>query len=131
MPGNRPSWKRPRSWARLPAKAIAFRKRIPGMRYRPDTHWEYLIAPGFDNAQDVPGGTLFEAHGLLLRSHRHLGGRADARTPGVGAAYLAAYYDAKTAPFDGARSAYRLRVPAGRARRAVLVGHAVRHADPA
>ena len=32
------------------------------------------------------------------------------KTPGVGAAYLAAYYDATGASFDGERS-YRLRVP--------------------
>jgi hypothetical protein len=93
------------------AKAIAFRKRIPGMRYRPDTHWEYLIAPGFDNAQDVPGGTLFEERTAFFYEVTGTSAAVLTRTPGVGAAYLAAYYDAKAAPFDGARS-YRLRVPA-------------------
>lgn len=92
------------------AKAIAFKKRIAGMRYRPDAHWEYLIAPNFDNEQDVPGGTLFEERTAFFYEVTGTSAAVLTKTPGVGAAYLTAYCDATGASFDGGRS-YRLRVP--------------------
>lgn len=92
------------------AKTIAYKKRIAGMRYRDDAHWEYFIPPLFVNEQDVPNGTLFEERTAFFYEVTGTSGAVLTRTPGVGSAYLAAYYDAKGAAFDGAAS-YRLRVP--------------------
>lgn len=92
------------------AKTLAFKKRIAGMRYRSDAHWEYLIAPNFNNEQDVPGGTLFEERTAFFYEVTGTSAAVLTKTPGAGAAYLAAYYDATGASFHGERS-YRLRVP--------------------
>ncbi|WKX11119.1 DUF1254 domain-containing protein [Streptomyces sp. NL15-2K] len=93
------------------AKAIAFNTRIPGMRYRADAQWEYLIPPSFSNEQDVPGGTLFEERTKFFYEVTGTSEAVLTRTPGAGSAYLVAYHDTNGAAFDGGRS-YRLRVPA-------------------
>jgi hypothetical protein len=93
------------------AKATAFNKRIAGMRYREDSHWESLIPPTYVNAQDVPGGTLFEERTAFFYEVTGTSEAVLSRTPGVGSGYLTAYHDGTGAAFDGGRS-YRLRVPA-------------------
>ncbi|MDR8071913.1 DUF1214 domain-containing protein [Burkholderia cenocepacia] len=93
------------------AKATSFNKRIAGMRYRDDTHWEYLIPPSYVNAQDVQNGTLLEERTAFFYEVTGTSEAVLSKTPGVGSAYLTAYHDKKGAAFDGGRF-YRLRVPA-------------------
>jgi len=92
-------------------KAVAFNKRIEGMRYRQDSRWEYLIPPSFVNEQDVPGGTMFDERTAFFFEVTGTSAAVLSKTPGVGAAYLAAYQDDGGAAYDGGRF-YRLRVPA-------------------
>lgn len=92
------------------AKASAFSKRFPGMRYRPDTHWELLIPPLMDFGQDVPDSTLFEERTAFFYEVMGASQAAATKTPGVGSAYLSAYHEKDGGAFDGGRQ-YRLRVP--------------------
>ncbi|RVN83081.1 DUF1254 domain-containing protein [Sinorhizobium meliloti] len=93
------------------AKASAFSKRIPGMRYREDTHWEYLIPQDFVNEQDGPDGTLLDQRTAFFYEVTGTSAAVLTKTPGTGSAYLTAYSDPDGHAFDGAKS-YRLRVPA-------------------
>lgn len=93
------------------AKANAFSKRIPGMRYREDTHWERLIPQDFDNEQDVPGGSLLDERTAFYYEVTGTSAAVLSKTPGMGSAYLTAYRDRRGRPFDGGET-YRLRVPA-------------------
>lgn len=92
------------------AKANAFFKRSPGMRYREDAHWEYFIPPAFVVQQDVPDGTMFEERTTFFYEVMGASQAVMTKTPGVGSAYLSAYHDEHGRAFDGAK-AYRLRVP--------------------
>ncbi|MDR6413233.1 DUF1214 domain-containing protein [Paraburkholderia terricola] len=92
------------------AKATAFNKRIAGMRYRDDTHWEYLIPQSYVNEQDVPKGTLFEERTAFFYEVTGTSEAVLSKTPGVGSGYLTAYYDKHGAAFDGGR-VYHLHVP--------------------
>lgn len=92
------------------AKASAFFKRVPNIRYRPDAHWEYLIPPGFVVQQDTPDGARFEERTAFFFEVMGASEGVMTKTPGVGSAYFAAYHDSAGRAFDGAKS-YRLRVP--------------------
>ena len=92
------------------AKANAFFKRDPGIRYRPDVRWEYLIPPSFVVEQDVPGGTLFDMRTALFYQVTGMSKAVMTKTPGIGSAYLGLYHDKQGFAFDGAKT-YRLRVP--------------------
>ncbi|MEU6919205.1 DUF1254 domain-containing protein [Streptomyces olindensis] len=94
------------------AKAGAFRKRVPDMRYRDDSHWEYLIPQSYSNEQDVPGGTMFEERTAFFYEITGTSAAVLSKKPGSGSAYLAAYYDKTGAAFDGGKT-YRLHVPSG------------------
>lgn len=50
------------------AKTIDFRGRLPGIRYRPDATWEYVIPPWFNVQQDVGNSTQFEERIALYYS---------------------------------------------------------------
>lgn len=93
------------------AKANAFSKRIPGMRYQEDAHWEYLIPQDFENEQDVPHGTLLDERTAFFYEVTGTSAAVLTRTPGIGSAYLTAYSDPDGHAFDGGQT-YRLRVPA-------------------
>jgi hypothetical protein len=93
------------------AKANAFSKRFPGIRYRPDTHWELLIPPSMDFEQDIPGTTLFEERTTFFYEVMGASQAAMSKTPGAGSAYLSAYRQTDGEAFDGGKQ-YRLRVPA-------------------
>lgn len=93
------------------AKASAFSKRLPRMKYRSDTHWEYLIPPYYSMQQDIPGGTLFEERTAFFYEVMGSSEAVMTRKPGVGSGYLTAYHDKKGAVLDGGKT-YRLHVPA-------------------
>jgi hypothetical protein len=93
------------------AKTITFRGRLPGLRYRPDATWEYVIAPWFNAEQDVENSTQLEERTDLFYAAWGMSNGSITKTPGVGQTYLASFVDTDGQPFDGAKS-YRLRVPA-------------------
>ena len=93
------------------AKTITFRGRLPGLRYRPDTKWEYVIAPWFTAQQDVENYTQLEERTDLYYAAWGMSNGSITKTPGIGQTYLASFIDKNGQPFDGART-YRLRVPA-------------------
>jgi hypothetical protein len=92
------------------AKASVFGKRFPGMRYREDAHWEFLVPPSMDFAQDVPNSTVFEERTAFFYEVMGASQAVVTRTPGIGSAYLSAYHDRDGHALDGGRY-YRLSVP--------------------
>ena len=90
------------------AKANSFDKRFAGSLYRPETHWDYVIAVDwtaeteFYRQLDELSAYTYEATGT--------GKGMVTKTPGVGQAYLATYRDKNGHAFDGANT-YRLHVP--------------------
>ncbi len=94
---------------RLMAENIAFRNRAAGVRYRPDSRWEYVIT--FDPSQEAPTYTeLDERTNWFFQAVTATNGMAT-KTPGVGQAYLGASADKDGNWLDGAKT-YRLHVPA-------------------
>jgi hypothetical protein len=92
------------------AKTIDFRGRLPGIRYRPDATWEYVIPPWFNVQQDVGNSTQLDERIALYYSAWGMSNGSVTTTPGVGQIYLGSFLDKEGQPFDGAKS-YRLRVP--------------------
>jgi len=90
------------------AKANSFDKRFAGSRYRPETHWDYVIAVDwiaeteFYRQLDELSAYTYEATGTSKGMVT--------KTPGVGQAYLATYRDTEGHAFDGANT-YHLHVP--------------------
>ena len=90
------------------AKANSFNKRFAGSVYRPETHWDYVIAVDwtaeskFYRQTDELSAYTYEATGT--------GQGMVTKTPGVGQAYLATYRSKDGHAFDGAKT-YRLNVP--------------------
>jgi hypothetical protein len=90
------------------AKANSFDKRFAGSLYRPEAHWDYVIAVDwtaetkFYRQTDELSAYTYEASGT--------GPGMVTKTPGVGQAYLATYRSKDGHAFDGAKS-YRLHVP--------------------
>jgi hypothetical protein len=92
------------------AKASVVNKRFPGMRYRSDAHWEYLIPPSIVFQQDVPNSTQFDERTSFFYEVMGASDAVMSKTPGVGSAYLSAYHDKDGRALDGGRP-YRLHVP--------------------
>ncbi len=93
----------------LMAQAVSFRSRTPGILYRPDQHWEFVL--GFDPSQESPYYTqLDERTNWFYQAVTATKGMAT-KTPGVGQAYLGASADKNGDWLDGGK-AYRLHVPA-------------------
>jgi hypothetical protein len=92
------------------AKSIDFRGRLPGIRYRPDSTWEYVIPPWFNVQQDVENSTQLDERIALYYSAWGMSNGSVTKTPGVGQIYLGSFVDKEGHPFDGAKS-YRLHVP--------------------
>ena len=90
------------------AKANSFDKRFSSVRYRPDTHWDYVIMA--DPAQDLANYSQFDERAAYTYEAIALSKAMVSRTPGIGQAYLGSYRDKEGHAFDGAKS-YRLRVP--------------------
>jgi hypothetical protein len=93
------------------SKSITFRGRLPGLRYRPDTNWEFVLPPWFDPQQDVKNSTQLEERTDLYYSAWGMSYGSITKTPGVGQTYVVSFLDKEGQPFDGAKS-YRLHVPA-------------------
>jgi hypothetical protein len=92
------------------AKANAFEKRMAGYRYRPDSQWDYIIAPWYAVDQDVENSTQFDERTALFYEGIGMSAGSISNTPGIGQSYLAAYRDAQGHAFDGGET-YRLHVP--------------------
>jgi hypothetical protein len=90
------------------AKAMAFQKREPGIRYRPETRWETVMNwhPSHETAH------YHQLDELSTYSYEAVGTTPAmvTRIAGVGQAYLSAYRDGQGEWLDGGK-AYRLRVP--------------------
>jgi hypothetical protein len=92
------------------AKTLDFRGRLPGIRYRPDATWEYVIPPWLNVQQDVGDSTQFDERIALYYSAWGMSNGSVTKTPGVGQIYLVSFVDKDGEPFDGGKS-YRLHVP--------------------
>lgn len=92
------------------AKNLAFNQRLEGTRYRPDSHWEYVIPPWYAVDQDEGNSTQFDERTGMYYEAFGMSSGSITKTPGVGQTYIAAYRDKEGRPFDGGKT-YRLRVP--------------------
>jgi hypothetical protein len=90
------------------AKANDFDKRFAGARYRPDTHWDYVIM--LDPAQDLPDYSQLDERAAYFYEGIFITKAMNSKTPGFGQAYLGGYRDKDGNSFDGGRS-YHLHVP--------------------
>jgi len=90
------------------AKANDFDKRFVGARYRPETHWDYVIM--LDPAQDLPDYSQLDERAAYFYEGVFLTNAMKSKAPGVGQAYLGGYRDKDGHAFDGANK-YHLRVP--------------------
>lgn len=90
------------------AKANDFYKRFPGTRYRPDSHWEYVILA--DPKQDLKDYSQIDERAAWFYEAIFLTSAMISKTPGFGQAYLGAYHDKDGNAFDGGKN-YLLRVP--------------------
>lgn len=90
------------------AKANSADRRFAGVRFRPDTHWDFALqmdadnSPAFWNLLDERASWFYEAVGA--------GPSMAPKRPGPSSAYLSAYKDKAGDWLDGG-NAYRLRVP--------------------
>jgi Uncharacterized conserved protein len=90
------------------AKANSADRRFAGVKYRPETHWDFALqldadAPGeFWNLLDERASWFYEAVGA--------GPAMAPKHPGPGSAYLSTYKDKAGEWLDGGKS-YRLHVP--------------------
>ncbi len=90
------------------AKANTFDKRFEGARYRPDTHWDYVIM--VDPTQERADYSQLDERAAYFYEAVLLTSAMISRTQGVGQAYLGAYRDKDGNAFDGGKT-YRLLVP--------------------
>ena len=92
------------------AKANSFDKRFPGSRYRDDSRWEILFAPGFSPDQKSPGFDQLDERAAYTWEAVWTTAGMVTKTPGVGQAYLGEHRDKNGRALDcGPR--YRLHVP--------------------
>ena len=91
------------------AKANSFDPRFAGVRYRPDTRWNYVLV--VDPRQDLPGYSQLDERAAYTYEAVLIAQAMVSQTPGTGQAYLACHRDVTGSAFDGAKT-YRLRVPA-------------------
>lgn len=92
------------------AKASAFNKRVEGIRYRPNTRWEYVVPPSYIVDQDIGNSTQFEERSGLFYEAIGMSAGSIPKTPGVGQAYFSTYHDKDGHALDGGKN-YRLHVP--------------------
>ena len=91
------------------AQANSFESRFPGVRYRDDASWEYVIF--LDPSQrDGEHEQLDERAAYTYEAVTTSAGMTT-KTPGVGSAYLGGYRDSDGNWLDGSHS-YRMTVPA-------------------
>jgi hypothetical protein len=90
------------------AKANSFDPRFAGVRYRPDTRWNYVLI--VDPRQDLAGYSQLDERAAYTYEAVLIAQAMVSQTPGQGQAYLSCHRDVTGSAFDGART-YRLRVP--------------------
>lgn len=90
------------------AKAMAFQKREPGIRYRPDAQWETVM--NWDPSHEATNHHQLDEMSTYAYEAVGTTRAMVTRIAGVGQAYLAAYRDGKGEWLDGSK-AYRLHVP--------------------
>jgi len=92
----------------LMAMNFSFNKRFEGARYRPDTHWDYVLT--FDASQEEPNFTELDRRSAWFYEATGASKSMATRVAGVGQAYLGSYRDTNGQWFDGGKR-YTLHVP--------------------
>jgi hypothetical protein len=92
----------------LMAMNLSFNKRFDGVRYRPDTHWDYVLT--FDPGEEPPGSTDLDRRSAWFYEAFGSAKGMATRVAGVGQAYLGTYHDRPGNWLDGGRQ-YVLHVP--------------------
>ena len=90
------------------AQANSFESRFPGVRYRDDSSWEYVIF--LDPSQRVGEFEQLDERAAYTYEAVTTSAGMTTKTPGVGSAYLGAYRDSNGEWLDGSLN-YRLRIP--------------------
>jgi hypothetical protein len=91
------------------AKAVSFDKPFAGALFRPNAHWDYVIAVDWTHETKYYR-QMDELSAYTYEATATTKGMANPSV-GVGQAYLGAYRDKQGHAFDGAKT-YRLRIPA-------------------
>ena len=90
------------------AQANSFESRFPGVRYREDSSWEYVLF--LDPSQRVDEHEQLDERAAYTYEAATTSAGMVSKTPGVGSAYLGGYRDADGEWLDGSLN-YRLRIP--------------------
>ncbi len=90
------------------AQANSFESRFPGVRYRDDASWEYVLF--LDPSQRVAEHEQLDERAAYTYEAVTTSAGMVSKTPGVGSAYLGGYRDSDGEWLDGSLD-YRLRVP--------------------
>lgn len=91
------------------AQANSFESRFPGVRYRDDASWEYVIF--LDPSQRVGNHEQLDERAAYTYEAVTTSAGMTTKTPGVGSAYLGGYRDSDGDWLDGSKN-YRLTIPA-------------------
>ena len=90
------------------AQANSFESRFPGVKYREDASWEYVIF--LDPSQRVGEYEQLDERAAYTYEAVTTSAGMTTKTPGVGSAYLGGYRDSSGDWLDGSRN-YRLSIP--------------------
>lgn len=90
------------------AQANSFESRFPGVKYRDDTSWEYVIF--LDPSQRVGDHEQLDERAAYAYEAVTTSAGMTTTTPGVGQAYLGGYQDSDGDWLDGSKT-YKLTVP--------------------
>lgn len=90
------------------AQANSFESRFPGVKYRDDASWEYVIF--LDPGQRVGGHEQLDERAAYAYEAVTTSAGMTTKIPGVGSAYLGGYRDKDGDWLDGSRN-YKLRIP--------------------
>ena len=90
------------------AQANSFESRFPGVKYRKDSDWEYVIF--LDPSQRVGEHEQLDERAAYMYEAITTSAGMVTKTPGVGSTYLGAYRDSDGEWLDGSHS-YKLVVP--------------------
>ncbi len=90
------------------AQANSFESRFPGVRYRDDASWEYVIF--LNPSQRVGDHEELDERAAYTYEAMTTSAGMTTKTPGVGSAYLGGYRDSDGDWLDGSRN-YKLTIP--------------------
>ena len=91
------------------AQANSFESRFPGVKYRDDASWEYVIF--LDPSQRVGDHEQLDERAAYTYEAVTTSAGMTTKTPGVGSAYLGGYRDSDGDWLDGSKN-YKLTIPA-------------------